>query len=38
MSEEKADQVEIWARRIGRVLGFIFLGVLALNLATGWFF
>jgi hypothetical protein len=38
MSEEQADKVEIWARRIGRVLGFIFLCVLALNLATGWFF
>jgi hypothetical protein len=38
MSEGQADKIEIWARRIGRVLGFIFLGVLALNLATGWFF
>ena len=38
MSDDKADKVEIWARRIGRTLGFIFLAVLALNLATGWFF
>jgi len=38
MSENTPDAVEIWARRIGRTLGFLFLGLLALNLATGWVF
>jgi len=38
MNEDRPDAVEIWARRIGRTLGFLFLGMLALNLATGWFF
>jgi len=38
MSENTPDAVEIWARRIGRTLGFLFLVMLALNLATGWFF
>lgn len=32
------DAVEIWARRIGRILGFGFALVLLLNLFTGWFF
>ena len=38
MRDEKPDAVEMWARRVGRTLGFLFLGLLALNLATGWFF
>ena len=40
MREEpgEADAVEIWAKRIGRTLGLIFLVLLAVNLFTGWFF
>ncbi|MDF2118322.1 hypothetical protein PY365_22355 [Roseiarcaceae bacterium H3SJ34-1] len=37
-SEPSADKVELWARRTGRVLGLILLVMLAVNLATGWFF
>ncbi len=33
-----ADAVEIWAKRIGRALGLVFLVLLAVNLFTGWFF
>jgi hypothetical protein len=32
------DAVEIWAKRLGRALGLIFLVVLVINLFTGWFF
>jgi hypothetical protein len=32
------DAVELWAKRIGRALGFVFLALLAINLFTGWFF
>ena len=32
------DSIELWGRRIGRVLGAVFLLVLAVNLVTGWFF
>jgi len=32
------DAVEIWAKRIGRALGLVFLVALAINLFTGWFF
>ena len=35
---EAPDAVEIWAKRIGRALGLVFLVVLAINLFTGWFF
>ena len=35
---EAPDVVEIWAKRIGRALGLVFLVVLAINLFTGWFF
>jgi hypothetical protein len=35
---EAPDAVEIWAKRIGRVLGLIFLVFLVINLFTGWFF
>jgi hypothetical protein len=38
MSDNEPDRVEVWARLVGRALGFIVLGLLALNLATGWFF
>lgn len=37
-SIDPADPVEIWARRVGRTLGYGLLAVLVLNLATGWFF
>jgi hypothetical protein len=36
--EPTEDKVELWAKRTGRVIGFILLVVLAVNLATGWFF
>ena len=32
------DALELWAKRIGRALGFVFLILLAVNLFTGWFF
>ncbi|MBX9739387.1 MAG: hypothetical protein K2X62_04920 [Beijerinckiaceae bacterium] len=32
------DRVEVWGRRIGRLLGLAFLILLLVNLATGWFF
>lgn len=32
------DGVEVWGRRVGRALGLVFLVVLVINLATGWFF
>jgi hypothetical protein len=32
------DAVEIWAKRVGRALGVIFVILLAINLFTGWFF
>jgi hypothetical protein len=35
---ETPDAVEIWAKRVGRALGVIFVIVLAINLFTGWFF
>lgn len=35
---DESDAVEVWAKRIGRSLGYILLGVLAVNLFTGWFF
>jgi hypothetical protein len=35
---EPQDAVELWAKRIGRALGFVFLVLLAINLFTGWFF
>ena len=34
----EADAVEIWAKRIGRALGLVFLALLAVNLFTGWLF
>jgi hypothetical protein len=36
--DEPQDAVEIWAKRIGRALGFVFLALLAVNLFTRWFF
>jgi hypothetical protein len=36
--EPSVDKVELWAKRTGRILGLILLVVLAVNLATGWFF
>jgi hypothetical protein len=35
---EAPDAVEIWAKRVGRALGVIFVVILAINLFTGWFF
>ena len=35
---EAPDAVEIWAKRVGRALGVIFVIILAINLFTGWFF
>ncbi len=35
---EAPDAVEIWAKRVGRALGLIFVVVLVINLFTGWFF
>ena len=37
-NEPSTDKVELWAKRTGRILGLILLVVLAVNLATGWFF
>ena len=36
--DDAADPVVIWGKRIGRVIGYGLLIVLAINLATGWFF
>ena len=35
---DAADPVVIWGKRVGRVIGYGLLIVLAINLATGWFF
>jgi hypothetical protein len=35
---DERDPVEVWAKRVGRALGYGLLALLALNLATGWFF
>src|SRR6476469_2308400 len=35
---EAPDAVEIWAKRVGRALGVIFVVILVINLFTGWFF
>lgn len=32
------DHVEVWAKRIGRVLALVLFAVLLVNLFTGWFF
>ena len=37
-NEPSEDKLELWAKRTGRVLGLILLILLAVNLATGWFF
>jgi hypothetical protein len=36
--DDAADPVVIWGKRVGRVIGYGLLIVLAINLATGWFF
>lgn len=36
--DDSADPVVIWGKRTGRVIGYVLLVVLAINLATGWFF
>ncbi len=35
---DESDRVEVWAKRIGRLLGYILLAILTVNLFTGWFF
>lgn len=35
---DESDPVEVWAKRVGRVLGYGLLIVLIVNLFTGWFF
>lgn len=35
---DESDPVEVWAKRIGRIIGYGLLIVLTLNLFTGWFF
>ena len=35
---DETDRVEVWAKRIGRILGYILLAILTVNLFTGWFF
>lgn len=35
---DKNDPVEVWAKRVGRILGYGLLVVLVVNLFTGWFF
>jgi hypothetical protein len=35
---DESDPVEVWAKRIGRIVGYALLVVLIVNLFTGWFF
>ncbi len=35
---DETDRVEVWAKRVGRILGYILLVILTVNLFTGWFF
>ena len=35
---DEGDPVEVWAKRVGRILGYALLVVLIVNLFTGWFF
>lgn len=35
---DASDPVEVWAKRIGRIVGYGLLVVLIVNLFTGWFF
>lgn len=35
---DAADPVVVWGKRVGRVIGYGLLIVLAVNLFTGWFF
>ena len=35
---DESDPVEVWAKRIGRIIGYALLVVLIVNLFTGWFF
>jgi len=36
--QDASDPVVIWGKRIGRIAGYCILIMLAINLATGWFF
>jgi hypothetical protein len=35
---DESDPVEVWAKRVGRIVGYSLLVVLIVNLFTGWFF
>lgn len=35
---DENDPVEVWAKRVGRIVGYALLVVLIVNLFTGWFF
>jgi hypothetical protein len=35
---DETDPVEVWAKRIGRIIGYALLVLLIVNLFTGWFF
>ncbi|MDP2357242.1 MAG: hypothetical protein Q8M31_14425 [Beijerinckiaceae bacterium] len=35
---DEDDRVEVWAKRVGRILGYALLAILTVNLFTGWFF
>lgn len=35
---DESDPVEVWAKRLGRILGYALLVLLIVNLFTGWFF
>ena len=35
---DESDPVEVWAKRVGRIVGYALLVVLIVNLFTGWFF
>jgi hypothetical protein len=37
MADEAPDALEVWAKRVGRGLGFVALAVLALYLLGTWF-
>lgn len=35
---DENDPVEVWARRVGRIVGYALLVALIVNLFTGWLF
>jgi hypothetical protein len=38
LEDPAPDAIERWGRRVGRLLGALFFGILILNLFTHWFF